>query len=138
MIAVEAAAQCLPMNDTIVTVSGRIIIRTHPGPPNYRDIKQGDRAETQLILILPKPICAVGPGMTGTPEMPVRVDSVDEITLVPSDEVPRIRSIGKVFTVSGSLFEAQTGHHRTKLLLKLRSARLSSNPQLKTDVERSP
>jgi len=67
--------------------------------------------------------------------MPVHVDGVEEITLVPSDAVPRIRPIGKVFTVSGSLFEAHTGHHRTKLLLTLRSAKLSSNPRLKTDVE---
>jgi hypothetical protein len=79
ILAAEVAAQCLPMNDSVVTLTGRIMTRTYPGPPNYRDIKQGDRAETQLILVLSKPICAVDPGVTGTPEMPVRVDDVDEI-----------------------------------------------------------
>lgn len=129
------AAQCLPMDDSIVTLTGRVITRTYPGPPNYEDIKRGDRPETQLILLLPKPICAVGPGIGGTREAPLRVDDVKEITLVPSDAVPRIRPTGKVYTVSGSIFEAFTGHHRTKLLMTLSSARLSSNPRLKTDVE---
>lgn len=96
ILAAEVAAQCLPMNDSSVILTARIITRTYPGPPNYRDIERGDLAETQLILVLPKPICAVGPGATGTPEMPLRVDGVNEVTLIPSDEVPSIRPIDKV------------------------------------------
>ena len=132
IVAANVVAQCLPLDDRLVTLTGRVIRRTYPGPPNYEDIRRGDRPETQLILILRTPICAEGQGIRG---MPLRIDDVSEITLVPSDAVPRIQAVGKVFTVSGALFEAHTGHHRTKLLMTLRSARLSSNPRLKTDVE---
>ena len=132
IVAANAPGQCLPLDDHTVILTGRVILRTYPGPPNYEDIRRGDRPETQLILILPRPICAEGRGISG---MPLHIDDVSEITLVPSEEVPRIRPVGSVFTVSGTLFEAHTGHHRTKLLLTLRAAKLSSNPRLKTDVE---
>jgi len=135
LITAKAAAECLPLDDSVVNLTGQIVTRTYPGPPNYEDIRRGDRPETQLVLILPRPICAVGCGITGTIEKPLRIDDVTEITLVPSDTVPRIQAIGKVFTVSGTLFEAHTAHHRTKLLLTLRSVNLSSNPRLKIDVE---
>ena len=127
ILAAHAAAQCLPLDESVVTLTGQVILRTYPGPPNYEDIRRGDRPETQLILMLPKPICAEGRGIRG---IPLRIDDVVEITLVPSDAVPRIQAVGKVFTVSGTLFEAHTAHHRTKLLLTLQSATLSSSPPL--------
>jgi hypothetical protein len=109
MLAADAASQCLPLDESVVTLTGRVILRPYPGPPNYEDINRGDRAETQLILILPKPICAVGPGVTGTSEKRLRIDDVAEIALVPSDAVPRIRAIGKVFTVSGQFVRGTHG-----------------------------
>ena len=123
------------MSPAVATVTGRIVIRTYPGPPGYESIARGDTAERQLILILEREICAEGPGLWGDKDSPVRVDNVTEITLVPTDAVPRIRPIGAVFTVSGEMVEAHTAHHRTPLVLELRTATRLSNKRFERSRE---
>jgi hypothetical protein len=44
----EASAACLSYNNE-VTLSGKVTTTIFPGPPNYTDIKQGDRAEHDLF-----------------------------------------------------------------------------------------
>lgn len=55
ILAVDACAQCLPVDESVVTLTGQVILRTYPGPPNYEDIKRGDRAESHLFSFYRRP-----------------------------------------------------------------------------------
>jgi hypothetical protein len=53
----SAAADCLEYGPSVVQISGTLTQKTYPGPPNYADIKKGDRPETQWIVVFPQSIC---------------------------------------------------------------------------------
>src|SRR5437870_9835899 len=42
-----------------VSLTGRLIRRTLPGPPNYQSIARGDRPQVADLLILDAPICTI-------------------------------------------------------------------------------
>jgi hypothetical protein len=50
-------AECVNYEPDLVSLTGKIIRKTFPGPPNYENIKTGDQPETYWILILTKPFC---------------------------------------------------------------------------------
>jgi hypothetical protein len=50
-------AECLNYEPNYVSLTGKIIRKTFPGRPNYRNIKTGDEPETCWILILAKSLC---------------------------------------------------------------------------------
>jgi len=67
ILAVDACAQCLPVDESVVTLTGQVILRTYPGPPNYEDIKRGDRAESHLFSFYRRPSAHIGRAVTGMP-----------------------------------------------------------------------
>lgn len=112
------AQQCLAYQPNIVSLTGSLhYSRVFPGPPNYESVKKGDRKETALLLRLVKSICAIGNEQRShdVPETGIR-----EIQLVVT-EPPHWKTIrgqrGKRVRVTGTLFHAFTGHHRTKVLI---------------------
>jgi hypothetical protein len=50
-------AECVNYEPDLVSLNGKIIRKTFPGPPNYENIKTGDQPETYWILILTTPLC---------------------------------------------------------------------------------
>lgn len=48
---------CLSYEPTVVKLTGTIISKTYPGPPEYESIRHGDEPETYWLLSLCKPIC---------------------------------------------------------------------------------
>ena len=52
-----ATASCLSYEPAVVTVQGKLVRKTFPGPPNYKDIRTGDEVETNWYLALDSPIC---------------------------------------------------------------------------------
>jgi hypothetical protein len=114
------AQKCLGYGPT-VSLTGTIRSQVFPGPPNYESIKSGDRKETATILKLTAPTCTIGndpPDLaeTGLREMQLVVrKSADWETIR--------RRRGKRVIVSGTLFHAITGHHRTKVLIDVANIR---------------
>ena len=112
-----AAADCLTYTGR-VELAGVLASRTYPGPPNYDSIARGDRAETAWLLRLDRPACvaAQADDQTG---FNVAVASVRAIQLVVTPEqLQRYRGrMGQRVALSGTLFGAHTGHHRTPVLL---------------------
>src|SRR5215831_8689740 len=53
----QSGKGCLSYEPTVVKLTGTIISRTFPGPPNYESIKDGDGPETYWLLVLRRPVC---------------------------------------------------------------------------------
>jgi hypothetical protein len=53
------ADSCHHYRPASVSLTGRLIQRTLPGPPNYQSIARGDRPQVVDLLILDAPICTI-------------------------------------------------------------------------------
>jgi hypothetical protein len=112
------AQKCFEYGPT-VSLTGRIQSRIFPGPPNYESIRKGDQKETVPVLVLAKTICTTGDDSEG---LAVPESGVSELQLVittNADEAIVQRLMGTRAIVTGVLFHAHTGHHRTKVLLRV-------------------
>jgi Domain of unknown function (DUF4431) len=118
-----ARAACLDVRQPDpLFFTGTLNYQLFPGPPNYEDIKRGDKPERAHILKLDQPICATGDEFLDGKEM------FDRVQLLPDDSSATGRAAaqslqsldGKRVVVSGkSGFGAQTGHHHAPLLMTL-------------------
>ena len=114
------AAQCLEYQPKTVHLSGKLVRETHPGPPNYENIRKGDKAETIWVLRLSLPICVVA-----RDDISVREEDQKEVQLaLAAEQFKKYRKlIGQKVFVTGTLFHAHTGHHHKLLLLTLSEMR---------------
>ena len=112
-----SAPPCLHFEPAVSSISGTLVRETHPGPPNYEDVKAGDRPETGWYVRLAEPICFVGtPGDELNGEDVVGVKLVQLV--LPHDEYKtHVRLVHKTVKATGTFFRAQTGHHHTPVLL---------------------
>ena len=106
-----------------VSLQGVIRRQTFPGPPNYENIAKGDKPETYWILELSGP---VNVAETKGSDLDVAESDVRSVQLV--FEILSEKSykdypdfVGKHVTVTGQLFHSISGHHKTKVLIKVRS-----------------
>lgn len=119
-----AAQQCLRYEPAVVALSGTLVRKTFPGPPNFESVEAGDRAETGYYLQLASGICTRAAKDDDSGDH----DGVKEIQLVlsgPQYEALRPK-LGARVTLTGSLFEAHSGHHHTPVLLMVREKAGSS------------
>jgi hypothetical protein len=113
-----AAQKCLAYGPE-VSLNGTLTSKVFPGPPNYESIRSGDQKETVLLLRLSGNICTSGNDPEGVDVAETGVREV-QIAVTNDRNWPAVRRlIGKKVKVSGKLFHASTGHHRTKILLDL-------------------
>ncbi len=104
-------------------LTGKIAVRTFPGPPNYEDVLKGDALERCWILVLKKPRC-VDANVANI--MNIDESAVKEIQLVSSshDDYEKYKDLlGKNVSVSGTLFHAHSGHHHTAVLMTVQHIR---------------
>jgi Domain of unknown function (DUF4431) len=123
----STSAQCLKYWPTVVSVTGTLRSQTFPGPPNYESIKRGDRKERAIIVTLLAPAC------TSRNDPPQGLDdpetNIREMQLVVTKSAHwKIveRRLGKRVVVTGTLFHAHTGHHRTKVLIYVTNIRAAA------------
>lgn len=112
------AGDCLSYTGR-AAIAGTLVSRVFPGPPNYESIAKGDRAETALILRLDRPAC-VDADPRDTDGFNGAVERITDIQLAPHDgkQFAALKALaGKRVSLTGSLFGAHTGHHRTPVLL---------------------
>jgi hypothetical protein len=117
-----SAQNCLEYGPA-VSLTGTLRSKVFAGPPNYESIKRGDRKETAIILALVTSACTTGndPNEVDVPERDIR-----EMQLVvrKSEDLKIVRRfMGKRVAVTGTLFHAITGHHRTKVLVDVTTIR---------------
>jgi hypothetical protein len=111
---------CLSYEPAVVKVTGTIISRTYPGPPEYESIRRGDEPETYWLLALPRPVCV----NQGDPEELTddAKKNVRYIQLVFSSEKfyrTYRRLLGKRVVATGTLYGKFNAHHKTPVLLEV-------------------
>lgn len=119
----EAAEPCLDLKASkVVRLEGTLTRKIFPGPPNYADVRKGDKAEPAYILQLKQPICVAGDEFIDANKRIDRVQIFSEFEEKDNKALARElrRSVGRVVVVEGaSPFGAHTGHHHAPLLLPI-------------------
>lgn len=105
----------IPYEPDIVRLTGVLRENICPGPPEYESIENGDAPEHIYVLVLDSPI--------HVEDIPPKENSWNE----PEDNVLEIQVaahakdaqhlIHKHVAISGTLFHAHTGHHRTDVVM---------------------
>ena len=111
---------CLHYLDPTYHLSGTLIKKIYPGPPEYESVRKGDQPELFWLLVLPYPICVVGNAADGeATETGVRRMQL----IVNSEEVYDTHQsmLGKQVVITGTLFPGSTVHHRTPVLIIVES-----------------
>jgi len=118
---VSSVTSCVSYDPSVVRLTGTLIRKTFPGPPNFESIRGGDEPETYWLLNLPKPIC-VNQDNT-EPDLNPMQENVRRVQLVldPSVYKQYGNLVGKRITVTGTLFGAHTGHHHTPVLVTVKT-----------------
>ena len=106
-------------------LSGRLTYKIFPGPPNYEDVRKGDRPEGAFILQLDKPACAT---IALGNEAPHDTDMFSTVHLLfdgNNDILRQLRSLkGRHVTVEGENGdEAMTGHHHAPFIMDVKTIR---------------
>lgn len=113
----EARTNCLSYEPTVVKLSGTLIRKTFPGPPNYASVSRGDKPETYWLLNLPQPVC-VDQDKTSADLNPAQKDVRVIQLVVPQKFYKKYKQlVGKKIIATGTLFGEFTGHHHTSVLL---------------------
>ncbi|MFZ2269487.1 MAG: DUF4431 domain-containing protein [Azonexus sp.] len=114
----HARPVCAPYDVEGITLSGKVVLRTFFGPPNYGENPETDARETQALLQLDQPLCTLASEERDEPaERNQRL-----VTLVPMGGLSLKQYAGKHVSVQGSLYHADNGHHRTPVLIAIRQA----------------
>ena len=118
--AIAQAMDSLSYEPRVVSVQGIIERDTFPGPPNYESIKGGDEIEVYWILILTLPIYVKG---TPGDDINASESNVTKVQLVvqPKQYNSYRNLIGHKVTVTGTLFHSISGHHKTKVLISVKT-----------------
>lgn len=128
-LAGPARGACVDVNAPELAFAGTLDFRIFPGPPNFTDVRKGDKPEPGYILKLDQPICTTGDSSLATDR------TFDRIQLLPDDSLAgkqlsaALRHlIGQRVSVAGkSAFAASTAHHHAPLLLPITSVSVSSD-----------
>lgn len=106
--------------DALVTLAGKLTVRTFPGPPNYESIAGGDLEERAFILELPRLICFTDGEFADGYE---RFDRV-HVYATDQDVIDALNAaIGREVLVEGRAMGAHTGHHRAPMVLRANSVK---------------
>ncbi len=100
-----------------VSLTGRLIRRTVPGPPNYQSIARGDRPQVADLLILDAPICTI-PDYKDSPNTDA-FQGQDTIQVRRAESTWRDvgRLTGRRVIVTGTLSEWALGPDRTPVVI---------------------
>jgi Domain of unknown function (DUF4431) len=99
-------------------VVGTIETQTFAGPPGYDSIKSGDEIETGWYLRLADPVTVLANHPTTdlgwkTERHTKVIQMVIDYNKIPEKTLP----LGGMVTVKGKLFNRQTGHHHSRVLV---------------------
>lgn len=123
-----ARSTCLSYEPSLVRLTGKLIRKTFPGPPNYEDIHRGDKPEVYWLLSLSKLVCVDQDNEQ--PDLNPAHKNIRELQLViPAEFYTRFHSlIGQRVSVSGTLFGGHTARHHTPVLVTVKSLAKADEP----------
>ena len=111
------ADSCYHYRPASVSLTGRLVQRTLPGPPNYQSIKRGDRPQVVDLLILEAPICTI-PDYKDSPNTDA-FQGQDTVQVRRAEATWREvrRLTGRRVVVTGTLAEWALGPDRTPVVI---------------------
>ena len=112
----------LEYEPAVVTLEGRLSMKTFFGPPNFGEDPKTDSKEETRILVLDTPINVRAKDETD-PVVGPSAENVREVQLVFNGPLRKL--VGKKLIVRGTLYHAHTGHHFTDVLLRVESIRVA-------------
>jgi len=104
-----------------ISVQGVLRVGEFFGPPNYGEHPDSDRIEKSYYLQLPAPIGYQQPKYTAPAELREGLEQTRhfiQLVVFTPDQSAATRLVGSRVQISGSLFQAETGHHRTQCCSK--------------------
>jgi hypothetical protein len=124
----STSRDCYPYEPAVVSLSGKLIRETFPGPPNYHSVKEGDEAETFFLLVLSKRLCTFVDGNDFNNRAQKSVEKLELVLLGDASEKYRKYRpyLGRNTQSKGKLFSALTGHHYTPVLMIVESCEPTS------------
>ena len=121
-----AHIQAVHYEPEVVELSGTLICKTFPGPPDFV-FDKASRPERCWILKLDTP-ATVEPSAPSDDINPDAFNQITEMQLVLTgdDLIARAKRTksGKHLDIRGTLFESHTGHHHTQVLITVQSLRV--------------
>jgi len=112
----------------IVTLSGIVKFETFPGPPNYDNIYEGDKAEAYPFLLLDHPIDVFLDQNFGDDDIDVPEKNVKIIQVVVTKNTSwtKLKS-KKHICITGTLYHCNTIHHKSRVLISEQHTEYCSN-----------
>jgi hypothetical protein len=118
--------RCLKYWPAAVSLTGTLRSQVFPGPPNFESTKRGDRKERAIILTLVVRTCTTGNNPQGFEGPETNIREMQLVVTKSAHWKTVERRIGKRVVVTGTLFHAFTGHHRTKVLIDVTDIRAAA------------
>jgi hypothetical protein len=118
---------CLAYEPAVVRLTGTLVRKTFPGPPEYQDISRGDEPEVYWLLVLSRPACVSEDKVH--PDLNPAHDDIRSLQLVLTAEFYKKYKhlVGRRVVATGTLFGEHTIHHRTPVLLIVETLAASSS-----------
>ena len=108
---------CYHYKPAVVALTGRLIQRTLPGPPNYQSIARGDRPDIVDLLILDAPICTIADYKDSPNTDAFRSQDTIHVRRAEATWHDVRRLTGHRVTVRGTLAEWGLGTDRTPVVI---------------------
>jgi hypothetical protein len=118
----EVVEKCLNFEPEKVQLTGLLYSKSFPGPPNYEDIKKGDKVEIYWLIKTIKDFCVNDTKDNWAGKL--LNQSEVQLVIMPAifDLYKTKKSlIGKNVIVKGTLFPQMSGHHKTNVLITVES-----------------
>lgn len=118
----EVADKCLNYGPKQVQLSGILNSKSFPGPPNYEDVKRGDKEEIYWFIKTMEEFCV----NDSKDNWSGKLVNQSEVQLVLLSSVfdfytTKKSFLGKRVLVKGTLLPQMSGHHRTQVLITVES-----------------
>jgi len=111
------ADSCYHYRPASVSLTGRLIQRTLPGPPNYQSIARGDRPQVVDLLILDAPICTIPDYKDSSNTDAFQGQDTIQVRRTESTWREVRRLSGRRVAVTGTLAEWALGPDRTPVVI---------------------
>lgn len=114
-------AKCLDYEPSVSTISGVLVKETFAGRPNYSSLAEGDEIESYFFIKTSVPFCVRAKPNELLNESRQHIKIVQLVFLSNSQAFyDSLRSrLGGAVACTGTLFSANTAHHRSKVLLSV-------------------
>jgi hypothetical protein len=117
-----------------IVLTGKLVKRVFPGPPNFASVARGDKAEHVIVLKLDRAIDVKDAQFPDRDQLAVREMQVGPRSAGDEKEERALdrliaAAVGHEVVVKAQLREAQTGHHHTRVLADVAQLKRKGAPE---------